>query len=92
MEHASNDRLKTAILLWALAGLLSGIGLYFAGKADLANIVWFAGVTPALVALVIEIVRSIGRGEVGLDIVAALSMTAALAFGETLAAAVVAVM
>jgi len=35
--------------------------------------------------------RSIGRGEVGLDIVAALSMTAALVFGETLAAAVVAV-
>ena len=92
MEHASNDRLKTAILFWALAGLLSGIALYFAGNAELANIVWFAGVTPALVALVIEILRSIGRGEVGLDIVAALSMTAALAFGETLAAAVVAVM
>jgi cation transport ATPase len=41
---------------------------------------------------VVEILRSIGRGEVGLDIVAALSMSAALVFGETLAAAVVAVM
>ena len=45
-----------------------------------------------LAALVVEILRSIGRGEVGLDIVAALSITAALVFGETLAAAVVAVM
>ena len=43
-------------------------------------------------ALLVEILRSLWRGEVGLDIVAALSMTAALAFGETLAAAVVAVM
>ncbi|MBL9058427.1 MAG: heavy metal translocating P-type ATPase, partial [Mangrovicoccus sp.] len=42
--------------------------------------------------LVIEIVRSLRAGEVGLDIVAALSMTAALVFGETLAAAVVALM
>ncbi len=45
-----------------------------------------------LAALVIEILRSLARGEVGLDIVAALSMSAALNFGETLAAAVVAVM
>ena len=49
-------------------------------------------VVPALAALVVEILRSIRRGDVGLDIVAALSMTAALVFGETLAAAVVAVM
>jgi heavy metal translocating P-type ATPase len=92
VEHTSTDRLKTIILLLAVAGLLSGLALYFAGKADMASIVWFAGVAPALAALLIEILRSIGRGEVGLDIVAALSMTAALAFGETLAAAVVAVM
>jgi heavy metal translocating P-type ATPase len=58
----------------------------------MADLAWFAGVTPALAALAVEILRSIGRGEVGLDIVAALSMTAALVFGETLAAAVVAVM
>ncbi|MBS8271853.1 heavy metal translocating P-type ATPase, partial [Halomonas litopenaei] len=53
---------------------------------------WFLGVVPVLVALVVEIIRSLWQGELGLDIVAALSMTAALVFGETLAAAVVAVM
>jgi heavy metal translocating P-type ATPase len=92
MQQASSDRIKTVLLLFAVAGLLSGIALYIAGKIDAAGIIWFAGVVPVLAALVVEILRSLWRGEVGLDIVAALSMTAALAFGETLAAAVVAVM
>lgn len=92
METVSSDRFKTAILLLALAGLVLGLVLWFAGLAEMADLVWIAGVLPALVALVVEILRSIGRGEVGLDIVAALSMTAALVFGETLAASVVAVM
>lgn len=87
-----SDRFKTAILLLALAGLVLGLALWAADLADMADLVWIAGVLPALVALIVEILRSIGRGEVGLDIVAALSMTAALVFGETLAAAVVAVM
>ena len=47
---------------------------------------------PVLVVLLIEIVVSLRRGDVGLDIVAALSMLAALLFAEYLAAAVVAVM
>jgi heavy metal translocating P-type ATPase len=92
METSRADRFKTALLLLAAAGLTGGLAFYFAGQPDIANLVWIAGVVPALGALVFEIVRSIGRGEVGLDIVAALSMSAALVFGETLAAAVVAVM
>jgi heavy metal translocating P-type ATPase len=92
VERTGTDRLKTAILLLAAGGLVTGLALWAAGRADLATYAWFAGVLPALAALIVEILRSIGRGEVGLDIVAALSMTAALVFGETLAAAVVAVM
>ena len=57
-----------------------------------AAVAWSAGVLPVLAALLVDIVRSLSKGEVGLDIVAALSMAAALLFGETLAAAVVAVM
>jgi len=45
-----------------------------------------------LAALLREIVTSLLKGEVGLDIVAGISMSAALAFGETLAAAVVGLM
>ena len=92
VDKTSTDRLKTAVLLLAAIGLLAGLAFYVAGKDDIATLIWIAGVMPALAALVVEILRSIGRGEVGLDIVAALSMTAALVFGETLAAAVVAVM
>ena len=92
MDHTQTDRLKTLLLVIALAGLVTGLGLHFSGRTDLAQTAWFAGVVPVLAALVVEIIRSLTRGEVGLDIVAALSMSAALTFGETLAAAVVAVM
>ncbi len=87
-----HDRLNLALLAIALAGLVSGLGLSLAGRPDLAAIAWAAGVAPALVALSVEIVRSLWKGDVGLDIVAALSMSAALLFGEALAAAVVALM
>jgi heavy metal translocating P-type ATPase len=87
-----HDRVKTGLLGIALLGLLCGSGLWLAGLPEQAALAWSAGVLPVLVALVIEIVRSLAKGRVGLDIVAALSMSAALFFGEALAAAVVALM
>lgn len=93
MEYSSRDRLKTVLLMVALGGLVAGLVLTFPSRRpDVGSAVWFAGVVPVLAALLVEILRSLLRGEVGLDIVAALSMSAALVFGETLAAAVVAVM
>jgi heavy metal translocating P-type ATPase len=92
MDSPHSDRVKTALLIAALGGLSVGLSLHFAGRVPQADIAWNIGVVPVLVALVAEILRSLRRGEVGLDIVAALSMSAALAFGESLAAAVVAVM
>jgi len=92
MNPLFNDRLNVALLMLALLGLVSGLVLLLAGQPDLAKIVWAAGVIPVLATLCVEIVRSLWKGEVGLDIVAALSMSAALLFGETLAAAVVALM
>lgn len=92
MEQTGSDKLKTLLLALALTGLVAGLVLRFTGWPDLAGTVWFVGVVPVLAALVVEILRSLARGEVGLDIVAALSMSAALVFGETLAAAVVALM
>lgn len=86
------DRLKVGLLAVALVGLVTGLCLLLASLPDLAKLVFAAGVVPVLAGLVIDIIRSLSRGEVGLDIVAALSMSAALVFGETLAAAVVALM
>lgn len=76
----------------ALIGLVSGGSLWLAGFPVMADYAWFGGVIPILTALVIEIIQSLRQGDFGLDIVAALSMSAALLFGETLAAAVVALM
>jgi heavy metal translocating P-type ATPase len=73
-------------------GLAVGFALYFGGYAEWSNPVWAAATLPVLAALLAEIVTSLRRGDVGLDIVAALSMSAALVFGEHLAAAVVALM
>ncbi len=92
MTPLLQDRRKVALLGIALLGLVSGLVLWAAGRPDLADIAWTVGVLPVLVGLLVEIVRSLSKGEVGLDIVAALSMSAALLFGEALAAAVVALM
>jgi len=92
MPPSLRSRLNVALLVVALSGLVSGLGLMWASNNELARIAWFVGVVPVLAALLVEIVRSLAKGEVGLDIVAALSMSAALFFGETLAAAVVALM
>jgi heavy metal translocating P-type ATPase len=88
----SVNRLKTLLLIIAMLGLVGGLGLLLAGLTESARIAFVAGVLPVLVALVVDILRSLTRGERGLDIVAALSMSAALLFDETLAAAVVALM
>lgn len=92
MTALFHDRLNVALLALALLGLVSGLVFWLLGEPGFAAIAWTAGVIPVLAALCVEILRSLGQGEVGLDIVAALSMSAALLFGETLAAAVVALM
>jgi heavy metal translocating P-type ATPase len=92
VQGFGRDLLKTSLLVIGLIGLVIGLVLSFSGKGDAADLVWTIGVLPVLAALVVEIVRSLFEGELGLDIVAALSMSAALLFDETLAAAVVAVM
>ena len=76
----------------AALGLLAGIIAKVAGRDAGAAAVWVAATLPVLLALLVEIVTSLRRGEVGLDIVAGLSMAAALIFGENLAAAIVALM
>jgi heavy metal translocating P-type ATPase len=83
---------RPALITIALTGLVVGGGFWLVERPDLAAFAWTASTLPVLAALIVEIVTSLRRGEYGLDIVAALSMTAALVFGETLAAAVVALM
>ncbi len=76
----------------AIVGLLTGTFAWFSGFDIWGDRIWFAATVPVLLALIVDIVTSLRRGEVGLDLVAALSMTVALAFGEPLAGNVVALM
>ncbi len=80
------------IVAWPAVGLIIGLAAQFSGWAHWASPIWAAATIPVLLALVAEIVISLRRGDVGLDIVAALSMLAALVFAEYLAAVVVALM
>ncbi|MGN6486614.1 MAG: heavy metal translocating P-type ATPase [Devosia sp.] len=81
-----------ALVLIALLGLAAGAALYWFGDARLAPWVWGIATVPVLLGLLWQIVASLRRGDLGLDVVAALSMSAALVFGETLAGNVVALM
>ena len=83
---------RIGAIVCALTGLAFGLLAWGIGRSDIADMAWTAGVIPVLVILVGEIVVSLRQGNFGLDIVAALAMLAALLVGETLAAAVVALM
>ncbi|MFK3668356.1 heavy metal translocating P-type ATPase [Ochrobactrum teleogrylli] len=92
MRFSGEDRSKTILLIFALCGLVMGLGLHFSGYSSGARIIWAIATLPVLASLLVDILRSLCRKEFGLDIVAAMSMSAALAFGEMLAASIVAVM
>jgi cation transport ATPase len=74
------------------AGLVLGFVFFAIGRGTWSAWIWAACAAPVLLALIVQIVARLRRGDVGLDIIAALSMASALVFGEYLAAAVVALM
>jgi heavy metal translocating P-type ATPase len=83
---------KLSLVFISAVGLAIGFLAPFLGAAVWQKTVW--GLTAGVVLLVLykDILSSLWRGEFGLDIVAALSMSVAIYFGETLAAAIVSLM
>ncbi|MTV15481.1 MULTISPECIES: heavy metal translocating P-type ATPase [Bradyrhizobium] len=84
--------LRWALVAVALAGLTGGILARAASRPDLADLAWELGTAPVIAALAISIVRDLLSGRLGVDAIALLSMSAALALGQPLAGAVVALM
>ena len=84
--------LRSLLVVFPLTGLALGISLQLFGKTVWSSWILIAFTLPSLLTLLIEIQSNLRRGDVGLDFVAALSMTAALLLGEELAAAIVALM
>ncbi len=81
-----------ALLTIALVGLVVGGVLHLQQQLAMASLAWAAATLPVLLGLVVRIVATVRHGESGLDVIAALSMAAALAFDEALAGNIVALM
>ena len=84
--------LRWSLVAVAILGLATGILARFAGEPQLARLCWTLATVPVIAGLAVSIVRDFLAGRLGVDAIALLSMSAALALGEPLAAAVVALM
>ena len=84
--------LRWALVAIAIAGLAAGIAARAAGRSDLADLCWTFATTPVVAGLAISIVRDFLAGRLGVDAIALVSMSAALALRQPLAGAVVALM
>jgi cation transport ATPase len=76
----------------ALLAVLAGLGLYAAGMHRAGDWLWAGTTAMLLVPLTYSVLRSLLRRDVGVDAIALVSMAGALALGEYLAGAVVALM
>ncbi|UFW85682.1 heavy metal translocating P-type ATPase [Bradyrhizobium barranii] len=84
--------LRWTLVAIAIAGLTAGILARAAGRPDLADFAWAIGTAPVIGGLAVSIVRDLLGGRLGVDAIALLSMSTALALGQPLAGAVVALM
>ena len=91
-ELINEHIVRRALITIALLGIASGLVAYTSGKSPLAHWIWGAATVPVIIALAVSIARDLLRGRMGVDVIAFLSMTAALALGQSLAAIVVAIM
>ncbi|AYG63578.1 heavy metal translocating P-type ATPase [Rhizobium jaguaris] len=82
----------TLLLVLAATGLAAGALLQWFAFPSWSVLILVGATVAVLSALVLEVLFSLRKGEFGLDIIAALSMGAALWFGEYLASAIIAVM
>ena len=86
------DRTRHVLVAIPATGLAAGLAAWALGHPIVADIVWAAATAPVVLVLTAEILVSLRHGQVGLDIVALLSMAGALALEEPLAGVVVALM
>ncbi|MEP7335248.1 MAG: heavy metal translocating P-type ATPase [Actinomycetota bacterium] len=84
--------IRRLLALAALAGVLVGGVLRLLGEVGAAEAVWAASTALMLVPLTWSVARTLWRRDVGVDAIALVAMASALATGEYLAGAVVAVM
>jgi heavy metal translocating P-type ATPase len=90
--RAVGRRSRRLVALAALGGVVGGLAAWAVGEPGVADAFWAATTALLLVPLTLSVARSLLRGDVGVDAIALVSMAGALALGEYLAGAVVALM
>jgi len=83
---------QRSLIVIALGGLVLGGIAWMAGRPEVAHWIFAVGTAPVVLGLLVSMIGDLLAGRIGVDAVAFLSMTGALALGETLAGVVVAVM
>jgi heavy metal translocating P-type ATPase len=84
--------LRWALVSIAVAGLTAGIFAFLAARPALADLCWTFATAPVVAGLAVSIAQDFLAGRFGVDAIALVSMSAALALGQPLAGAVVALM
>ena len=84
--------LRWALVAIAVTGLAAGIVAQAFGWRDLADLCWTFATAPVVAGLAVSIIRDFLAGRLGVDAIALVSMSGALALGQPLAGAVVALM
>ncbi len=84
--------MRWALVTIAVVGLSAGIAATLAGRPALADLCWTLATLPVIAGLVVSMARDLLAGRLGVDAIALVSMSAAIALGQPLAGAVVALM
>ena len=84
--------MRWALVSIAITGLAAGLAAALAGRPALADLCWTLATLPVIAGLAVSIVRDLLGGRLGVDAIALVSMSAAVALGQPLAGAVVALM
>ena len=84
--------LRWALVAIAISGLATGAIAYFGGHSAIADLCFMAATLPVIAGLAVSMVRDLLVGRLGVDAIALVSMSAAVALGQPLAGAVVALM
>jgi cation transport ATPase len=83
---------RRLLALASLGALAAGGLLHLVGQPGAGSAVWAAATAAILLPLVVSVARSLVRGDVGVDAIALVAIASALALGQYLAGAVVALM
>jgi heavy metal translocating P-type ATPase len=86
------DALPISLSVASALAIACGGVLALTGHADAGNAVWAASVALILIPLSWSVAKSLLHGNLGVDVIALVAMAAALALGEYLAGAVIALM